>query len=372
MSILATGYASSILLSGKSEKTILAEIERGHIQMAAIFPSTDEEFPQTGFASNLYLLHALVKARREHPAIPVAVCWPMSTVALAGAVEAAEAGLIQPILVGPTMQIEQIAADMKLDISSYRIINVSTEDEAAVQCIELCRTGRAAALMKGSLHTDLLMHYVIAKDAGLRTQRRISHVFVMEAPLYNRTLLITDATINISPTLEDKVDIVQNAIDLAHAFGIAVPRVAILSAVETVNPKMISTLDAAALCKMADRQQITGAILDGPLAFDTAVSAEAAAVKNLNTPVAGVADILLVPDLESGNMLAKQLEYLGGARLAGIVLGAKVPIILTSRADPPESRVASCAIASLLAQVQAESASKRWTGPSSSVSPRTT
>jgi phosphate acetyltransferase len=215
------------------------------------------------------------------------------------------------------------------------------------------------------------MHYVIAKDSGLRTRRRISHVFVIEAPLYNRALLITDATINITPTLEDKVDIVQNAIDLAHAFGIAVPRVAILAAVETVNPKMISTLDAAALCKMADRQQITGAILDGPLAFDTAVSAEAAAVKNLNTPVAGVADILVVPDLESGNMLAKQLEYLGGARVAGIVLGARVPIILTSRADPPESRVASCAIASLLAHVHAEPASQPATGPASVPAPRT-
>jgi phosphate acetyltransferase len=339
--------------------------------MGPIFPRTEDEFPQRGSAPNLYLLHALVKARQEYPAIPVAVCWPLSTIALAGAVEAAEARLIQPILVGPRTQMEQIAAGMNLDIRSYRILDVSTEDEAAAQCIELCRTGRAAALMKGSLHTDLLMHYVIAKDSGLRTRRRISHVFVVEAPLYNRALLITDATINITPTLEDKVDIVQNAIDLAHAFGIAVPRVAILAAVETVNPKMISTLDAAALCKMADRQQITGAILDGPLAFDTAVSAEAAAVKNLNTPVAGVADILVVPDLESGNMLAKQLEYLGGARVAGIVLGARVPIILTSRADPPESRVASCAIASLLAHVHAEPASQPATGPASVPAPRT-
>jgi len=323
--------------------------------MSSSFPSTSSEFPQSGDHANMYLLHALVESRSKHPAIPVAVCWPLSTVALAGAVEAAEAHLIEPILVGPTKQIEDLAAEMSLDIKPYRVINTSTEDEAAAQCVELCRTGRADALMKGSLHTDLLMRYVVAKDAGLRTTRRVSHVFVMEAPLYNRTLLITDAAINISPTLEDKIDIVQNAIDLAHAFGIAMPRVAILSAVETVNPKLISTLDAAALCKMADRQQITGGILDGPLAFDTAVSAEAAAVKNLNTPVAGVADILMVPDLESGNMLAKQLEYLGGARLAGIVLGAKVPIILTSRADLPETRVASCAIASLLAGVKAGS-----------------
>ena len=324
--------------------------------MGPIFPRTQDEFPQQGSAPNLYLLRALIKARQQYPAIPVAVCWPHSTIALAGAVEAADARLMQPILVGRRTQMEKIAADLGLDIRPYRIVDVSTEDEAVAQCVELCRTGRADALMKGSLHTDLLMHAVITKDSGLRTRRRISHVFVVEAPLYNRALLITDATINITPTLEDKVDIVQNAIDLAHAFGIAVPRVAILAAVETVNPKMISTLDAAALCKMADRQQITGAILDGPLAFDTAVSAEAAAVKNLKTPVAGVADILVVPDLESGNMLAKQLEYLGGARLAGIVLGARVPIILTSRADPPESRVASCAIASLLALTPAESA----------------
>jgi phosphate acetyltransferase len=309
---------------------------------------TEFEFSKSG-NTHFYLLHSLLKTRAEHPAIPVAVCWPSSTVSLAGAVEAAEAGLINPILVGSTEEIMQIAKDLSLDISPYRIIEVATEEEAAAKSVELCRTNRAGALMKGSLHTDLLMKYVIAKETGLRTRRRVSHVFVMEAPRYNRTLLITDAAINISPSLEDKIDIAQNAIDLAHELGIETPRVAILSAVETVNPKMVSTLDAAALCKMADRGQITGAILDGPLAFDTAVSADAALVKELESPVAGVADILLVPDLESGNMLAKQLEYLGGARLAGIVLGAKVPIILTSRADLPESRVASCAIASLLA-----------------------
>ena len=279
----------------------------------------------------------------------MAVCWPHSTVALAGAIEAAEAGLIDPILVGDATEIAAIAKDLNLNIKPYRLIEVATEEEAAAKAVELCKTNRAGALMKGSLHTDLLMKFVVAKETGLRTSRRISHVFVMEAPLYNRTLLITDAAINIAPTLEDKVSITQNAIDLAHEFGIETPRVAILSAVETINCKMISTLDAAALCKMSERGQITGAILDGPLAFDTAVSVEAAQVKNLQSPVAGFADILIVPDLESGNMLAKQLEYLGGARLAGIVLGAKVPIILTSRADLPESRVASCAIASLLA-----------------------
>lgn len=315
----------------------------------------ESELPQTGRAPNLNVLDSLVRARREHPAIPVAVCWPQSSVALAGAVEAAEAGLILPILVGAARDMATIATALGLDLKPYRIIEAANDEEAASQCVELCRTGRAAALMKGSLHTDLLMRFVIQKEGGLRTPRRVSHVFVMEAPLCNRPLLITDAAINISPALEDKIDIVQNAIDLAHALGIGCPRVAILSAIETVNPKIISTIDAAALCKMADRGQITGGILDGPLAFDTAVSAEAALVKKLDSPIAGEADILVVPDLESGNMLAKQLEYLGGARLAGIVLGAKVPIILTSRADSPESRVASCAIASLLANKEEES-----------------
>ena len=225
---------------------------------------------------------------------------------------------------------------------------MASEALAATRCVELCASGDAAALMKGSLHTDVLMHAVL-KAEGLRTSRRISHIFIMEAPLYHRqALFITDAAINIYPSLEEKVDIVQNAIDLAHALGILEPKVAVLSAIETVNPKMVSTLDAAALCKMADRGQITGGILDGPLAFDTAVSADAALAKGLKSPVAGEADILIAPDLDAANMLAKQLEYLGGAHLAGIVMGAKVPIILTSRADSPESRVVSCAIASIL------------------------
>ena len=212
----------------------------------------------------------------------------------------------------------------------------------------MCRSGNAQALMKGSLHTDELMKAAMQRDTGLRTARRISHVFIMDTPAYARTLLITDAAINITPELEDKVHIVQNAIDLAHALGIPEPKVALLSAVETVNPKIKSTLDAAALCKMADRGQITGGILDGPLAFDTAVSVKAAAIKKLVSPVTGQADILVVPDLESGNMLAKQLEYLGGAQLAGIVLGARVPTILTSRADSAETRLTSCAVAVLL------------------------
>ncbi len=291
---------------------------------------------------------AIHQCQNQDP-IPVAVCWPCSEVSLAGAVKAAEEGLIHPLLVGSAREIRAIADSSHLDLADYEIIDVDCEEDAAARSTELCRNGSAKVLMKGSLHTDQLMHCVLQKEGGLRTSRRLSHVFIMEAPLYERALFITDAAINIYPSLEDKVDITQNAIDLAHLLGVAEPKVAILSAVETVNPKITSTLDAAALCKMADRGQISGAILDGPLAFDTAVSAEAALVKGLESPVAGEADILVVPDLESGNMLAKQLEYLGGAQLAGIVLGAKVPIVLTSRADSIESRIASCAIASMLA-----------------------
>jgi phosphate acetyltransferase len=291
----------------------------------------------------------LIKEYQNRDPIPVAVCWPCSQVSLAGAVEAAEAGLILPQLVGPALEMRSIAGQSGLNLDRYDILDVETEEEAARRSVELCRTGGVKALMKGSLHTDLLMRFVLQRDSGLRSSRRVSHVFIMDAPLYARPLLITDAAINIYPSLEDKVDIVQNAIDLAYILGIREPKVAILSAVETVNPKITSTLDAAALCKMADRGQITGAILDGPLAFDTAISPEALRVKLLNSPVAGEADIVLAPDLESGNMLAKQLEYLGGARLAGIVLGARVPIILTSRADSARSRVASCAVACALA-----------------------
>ena len=298
---------------------------------------------------------SLIRACRQRPGISVAVCWPCSSASLMGAIDAATRGVIQPVLVGPRSEIEAIAEAYGLNLDAYSIVDADTEVDAAAKCVQLCRSREAAALMKGSLHTDVLMHAVL-KEEALRTSRRVSHVFVMEAPLYHRrALLITDAVINISPTLEDKVDIVRNAIDLAHALGIPEPRVAILSAVETVNPKIASTVDAAALCKMADRGQITGGILDGPLAFDTAVSAEATRAKNLRSPVAGEADILVVPDLEAGNMLAKELEYLGGARLAGIVLGAKVPIILTSRADSAESRVASCAIASFFAATDVRS-----------------
>jgi phosphotransacetylase len=272
----------------------------------------------------------------------------MSDVALKGAVEAASEGLIKPTLVGPEAELKALAAKIGEDISSFPILNAENESQAADISVAMCRSGKAQAMMKGSLHTDVLMKSAMARDTGLRTSRRITHVFVMDTPAYARTLLITDAAINIEPELEDKVHIVQNAIDLAHALGIPEPKVALLSAVETVNPKIKSTLDAAALCKMADRGQITGGILDGPLAFDTAVSAKAASIKNLISPVTGQADILVVPDLESGNMLAKQLEYLGGAQLAGIVLGARVPAILTSRADSAETRLTSCAVAVLL------------------------
>jgi phosphotransacetylase len=251
-------------------------------------------------------------------------------------------------LIGPEAAMKALAAKIGVDISKFPIEEAETEAQAATAAVAICRAGNAQALMKGSLHTDDLLKPAMQRDTGLRTARRISHVFIMDTPAYARTLLITDAAINITPELEDKVHIVQNAIDLAHALGIPEPKVALLSAIETVNPKIQSTLDAAALCKMADRGQITGGILDGPLAFDTAVSEKAAAIKKLVSPVTGQADILVVPDLESGNMLAKQLEYLGGAQLAGIVLGARVPTILTSRADSAETRLVSCAVAVLL------------------------
>lgn len=314
---------------------------------------TGEGLQNKDAAQNLYLLEAQTQLCKSRKALPTAVCWPCSTVSFAGAIEAAEAGIIHPLLVGPAGELARIALSLGYNLNCCELIQADTEEEAAAKSVELCKGGHASALMKGSLHTDVLMHAVLHKETGLRTSRRISHAFILEAPLYSRTLFITDAAINIYPKLDDKIHITQNVIDLAHVLGVAEPRVAILSAVETVCSAITSTIDAAALCKMAERGQITGAILDGPLAFDTAVSAEAARVKKLRSPVVGKADILIVPDLESGNMLAKQLEYLGGARLAGIVLGAKVPIILTSRADSAESRVSSCAVASAIIHAQA-------------------
>ncbi|MCX7945756.1 MAG: bifunctional enoyl-CoA hydratase/phosphate acetyltransferase [Hydrogenophilus sp.] len=287
------------------------------------------------------------------PPIRMAVAHPCSEYALLGALEAADAGLITPVLVGPRPRIEAIAATLERSLSGIEIVDTPHSHASAEEAVRLCRTGACAALMKGSLHTDELMSEVVNKERGLRTGRRISHVFMADVPTYPHPLLISDAAINIEPTLEEKVDIIQNAIDLAHALGIAEPKVAILSAVETVNPKIRSTLDAAALCKMADRGQITGGLLDGPLAFDNAISLVAAKVKGIRSAVAGNADILIVPDLEAGNMLAKQLEYLANALMSGIVLGARVPIVLTSRADTAETRVASCALAQILVTAKA-------------------
>lgn len=299
--------------------------------------------------------HLLARVDGLEP-IPTAVAHPCDKESLKGPVLAFQQGIIEPILIGPESKIRAVAEEFAIDLQGIRIVNVRHSHEAAAMAVTLVRTGDAEALMKGSLHTDELMSEVIARASGLRTARRISHVFVMHVPTYHRPLLITDAAINIEPDLEVKADIVQNAIDLAQVLGIAVPKVAILSAVETINPKIQSTLDAAALCKMADRGQIKGGVLDGPLAFDNAVSIEAAKTKGIKSLVAGEAEILVVPDLVSGNMLAKQLEYLAGALTAGVVLGASAPIILTSRADSAETRIASCAVAALMAHAKRQKA----------------
>jgi phosphotransacetylase len=277
--------------------------------------------------------------------VPTAVAHPCEATALSGAIEAGEARLINPILVGPAAKIEAVAKSAGIDLGSAEIVDTEHSHASAAKAVALIREGRAELLMKGSLHTDELLSAVVARETGLRTGRRISHVFLMDVPAYHKVLVVTDAAINIAPTLDDKVDICQNAIDLAIALGLEKPKVAILAAVETVTSKMPATIDAAALCKMADRGQIKGGILDGPLAFDNAISKEAAEIKGIKSPVAGDPDILLVPDLEAGNMLAKQLRFLANADSAGLVLGARVPIILTSRADTVRSRIASCAVA---------------------------
>jgi phosphate acetyltransferase len=288
--------------------------------------------------------------------VKTAVAHPCDETSLVGVVAAASAGIIKPILVGPEARIRTLAASLGLGLGDVTIVDQPHSHAAAAKAVELVREREANALMKGSLHTDELMSEVVRRETGIRTARRISHVFIMDVPTYPKPLFITDAAVNILPTLEDKVDILQNAIDLAHALDIVRPKVAILSAVETINSKMPSTIDAAALCKMADRGQITGAVLDGPLAFDNAISEEAAAVKHIVSEVAGKADILLVPDLEAGNMLAKELSFLANADAAGIVLGARVPIILTSRADGVRTRMASCAVAALYAHAQSATA----------------
>ena len=284
--------------------------------------------------------------------VPTAVVHPCEATALEGAVEAAQKGLIAPFLVGPATKIAETADSCGIDLGNLPIVDVPHSHAAAVKAVELVREAKAEILMKGSLHTDELMSAVVSRDGGLRTSRRISHVFVMDVPTYHKVLIVTDGAINIAPTLEDKVDICQNAIDLVVSLGLEKPKVAILAAVETVTSKMPATIDAAALCKMAERGQIKGALLDGPLAFDNAISTQAAETKGIKSAVAGDPDILLAPDLEAGNILAKQLSFLANADSAGMVLGARVPVILTSRADSVRSRIASCAIAKLVAHAR--------------------
>jgi phosphotransacetylase len=291
----------------------------------------------------------LIAAARGIPAIPAAVAHPCDETTLKGALDAADAGMIVPVLVGPERKIRDVADKLRVDIKSHEIVDVPHSHAAAAKAVEFVRSGRVELIMKGSLHTDELLGEVTRRETGLRTERRISHVFVMDVPTYAKTLFITDAAVNIVPDLEAKRDIVQNAVDLHIGLGLGPPKVAILSAVETVTPKIPSTIDAAALCKMADRGQIVGAELDGPLAFDNAISPEAARIKGIRSEVAGQAQILIVPDLEAGNMLAKNLTFLSNADAAGIVLGARVPIVLTSRADDVRTRMASCAVAALYA-----------------------
>jgi phosphate acetyltransferase len=297
----------------------------------------------------------LIKAAQAEATIKVAVAHPCDDVSIGSAVEAWRLHLIEPILVGPEARIRDVASRAGLDISAFEIVPAEYSQDSAAKAVELVTAGRVEALMKGSLHTDELMGAVVSRQAGIRTARRISHCFIMDVPRHPDALIITDAAVNIAPSLDVKVDIVQNAIDLAHDMGVAEVRVAILSAMETVNAKVPSTIEAAALCKMADRGQITGAMLDGPLALDNAISAEAAAIKQIASPVAGRANILVVPDLEAGNMLAKSLSFLANADAAGIVLGARVPIILTSRADSVLTRLASCAVAVMVAAARRRS-----------------
>lgn len=297
----------------------------------------------------------LIDYCKELPPLPTAVVHPCDASSLTGALEAARIGLIAPVLVGPRARIEAVAQENNLRIGDVPIVEAAYSHAAAAKAVELVREGKAEALMKGSLHTDELMGAVVKRETGLRTARRVSHCFVMDVPGYADALVISDAAVNIAPTLEEKMDILQNAIDLAHALQFREVRVAVLSAMETVNPKVPSTVEAAALCKMVDRHQIHGALVDGPLALDNAIDPDAARIKKIDSPVAGRANVLLVPDLEAGNMLAKSLSFLAGADAAGIVLGARVPIILTSRADSMVTRLASCAVATLVVKARRES-----------------
>ena len=314
------------------------------------------ELPEVTLLDREARYQHLLDRTRGLAAIPMAVVHPCDRESLLGVVEATQAGLIVPTLIGPEAKIRSVAEQQGIDLAGIVIIDVEHSHAAAARAVALVREGKAEALMKGSLHTDELMGEVVDANTGLRTARRISHVFLADVPTYPKPLLITDAAINIDPDLECKADIVRNAIDLAIVLGIVEPKVAILAAVETVTPKMRATLDAAALCKMADRGQIAGGVLDGPLAFDNAISIVAAKTKGIHSAVAGRADILVVPDLESGNMLAKQLEYLAEALMTGVVVGARVPIVLTSRADTAETRAASCAIALLMAHAKRKAA----------------
>jgi phosphotransacetylase/acyl dehydratase len=333
-----TNQTGKEVITGTAEVMAPAEkVRRPRVELPDVQLSRHERF------------RALLARAASQPAVPTAVAYPCDALSLGAAAEAAQAGLIAPILVGPAKKIHAVASEEGIDITAFKLVDVPTINAAAATAVALAHTGEARMLMKGSLHTDALMHEVVAMETGLCTDRRLSHVYLMDVPRYPRPLMVTDAAINITPDIEAKRDIIQNAIDLAHVMGIEAPRVALLSAVETVNPKIRSTLEAGALCKMADRGQITGGVLDGPLAFDNAVSPEAAKEKGIVSQVAGQADILVVPDLEAGNMLAKQLTFLAGADAAGVVLGATVPIILTSRADAERTRMASCAVAALLA-----------------------
>ncbi|MGE0408408.1 MAG: bifunctional enoyl-CoA hydratase/phosphate acetyltransferase [Amphiplicatus sp.] len=311
--------------------------------------------PMSRFEKGERLLQLIERAKEFEP-VNTAVVHAVEPVSLRGTLAAAEAKLITPIFIAPKEKLEKAAKDVEVSLDGYEIFDAAHSHDAAAIAVDLARKGRADAIMKGALHTDEIMCEVVSGDSGLRTERRLSHIYVMDAPLYPKLLFITDAAINIAPTLDEKRDIVQNAIDLARALGVEVPKVAILSAVETVYPKIASTIDAAALCKMADRGQIRGGVLDGPLAFDNAISPEAAATKGLKSPVAGQADILAAPDIDAGNILAKQLDYLAGAVAAGIVLGARVPIMLTSRAETSLPRMASCAVASLYIHRRIEAA----------------
>lgn len=338
LSCTCTNQDGVVVISGEAD--VIAPTE-SIVRARTTLPEVSLSVPTNGV--NQLLAHV-----RKLGALPVAVVHPCDPLSLRAAMDAYAAGLITPVLIAPREKLRAVAQELGLDLSGLRIDDVPHSHAAAARAVELALQGEVDMLMKGSLHTDELMGAIVG-CAALRTKRRISHCYLMQTPAYPRPFIVTDAAINIAPNVEEKADIVRNAIELAHAIGVKQPKVALLAAVETVNPSMPATVDAAVLCKMADRGQITGAILDGPLAFDNAVSMAAARIKGIASEVAGQADILVVPDLESGNMLAKQLEYLGGAASAGVVLGAKLPIILTSRADSHETRIASCALALLLA-----------------------